>query len=188
MVVTGTAGIVAERSGCPVSRYTSDPFTVSISSSRLTSESTTATSAVNPQTATYAVLAADFSNGKTITVASGTFTITLVASGSQPTNGQFINIINYGSGVITIARNGQNLNGGTTSLSLPAASATAPIAARIISDGTNYFASLTGTGTVPYTQTITAQTSVSIAPLQRPRNRRHSRLLRQFQPGGGRPV
>lgn len=99
-----------------------------------------ALSAVKPETTTYQVLAADFSAYKTITVASGTFTITLVASGSQPANGQYINVINYGSGVVTIARSGQNINGGTTSLTLGAGSATAPTSATVISDGTNYFA------------------------------------------------
>jgi hypothetical protein len=98
-------------------------------------------SAINPQTATYQVLAGDFSNYKTITVASGTFSVTLVASGAQPANGQYINVLNYGSGVVTIARSGQNINGGTTSLTVPAASATAPTMATVWSDGTNYFAS-----------------------------------------------
>ena len=105
-------------------------------------------SAVNPQTATYQVLAADFSNYKTITVASGTFTITLVASGSQPAAGQYIRIVNYGSGVVTIARSGQNINGGTSSLTLGAGSATAPNSGTVISDGTNYFAAVEGTTNV----------------------------------------
>ncbi len=39
MVVGGTGGTVADRSGRPASRYTSAPSTVSFSSSRLTSES-----------------------------------------------------------------------------------------------------------------------------------------------------
>lgn len=96
-------------------------------------------SAVNPQTATYQVLAADFSNYKLISVASGTFTITLVASGTQPAAGQYITIQNYGSGTVTIARSGQNINGGTASLTLPAGSATAPASIQIWSDGSNYF-------------------------------------------------
>lgn len=99
-------------------------------------------SAINPQTATYQVLAADFSNYKTIAVASGTFTITLVASGSQPANGQYITIVNYGSGVVTVARSGQNINGATTSLSLPAGSSTNPTNTTVWSDGTNYFAAV----------------------------------------------
>jgi hypothetical protein len=111
-------------------------------------------SAVNAQTTTYQVLAADFSGYKTISVASGTFTVTLVASGSQPAAGQYINVVNYGTGVVTIARSGQNINGGTVSLTIPAApDAQHPFAAYIISDGTNYFASTeapatttTGTG------------------------------------------
>lgn len=99
---------------------------------------------VNAQTATYQALNADFAAFKTITVASGTFTLTLVANTTQPTAGQFIKVINYGSGVVTIARSGQNINGGTTSLTLPAASATAPTSIFVVSDGTNYFASTAG--------------------------------------------
>jgi hypothetical protein len=100
----------------------------------------------NAQTTTYTATTTDFANYKTITVASGTFTITLVASGSQPPAGQFIRVINYGSGVVTIARSGQNINGGTSSLTVPAGSATAPTGALVLSDATNYFAQLFGTG------------------------------------------
>jgi hypothetical protein len=96
---------------------------------------------IKPETATYQVLLADFTCFTTISVASGTFTITLVASTGQPVAGTWIKIINYGSGVVTVARSGQNINGGTTSLTIPAASATAPNEAFIESDGTNYFAS-----------------------------------------------
>ena len=102
----------------------------------------TATFATNAQTGTYQVLAADFANLKTITVASGTFNITLVASGTQPAAGQYIDIVNYGSGVVTVVRSGQNINGGTASLVLAASAAVTPSHTRIISDGTNYFADL----------------------------------------------
>ena len=102
--------------------------------------------AVNPQTTTYAATTADFANFKTISVASGTFTITLVASGSQPANGQFINILNYGTGVVTISPSGQNINGGGSSLTLPASSATSPASATVWSDGSNYFASTMNVG------------------------------------------
>jgi hypothetical protein len=101
-------------------------------------------SAVVPETGTYQVLAADFSGYKTITVSSGTFTITLVASTSQPAAGQYVRIINYGSGVVTVARSGQNINGGTASLTIPAGSATVPTDAFVESDGTNYVAKLNG--------------------------------------------
>lgn len=97
--------------------------------------------AVNPESATYQVLASDFSGCKTIFVNGGTFNITLVISTSQPANGQFINIINSGSGTLTIVRSGQNINGGTSSIVLGPGSATNPSAAFVISDGTNYFAS-----------------------------------------------
>jgi hypothetical protein len=100
---------------------------------------------LNPQTAAYPVTNADFQRNATILVASGTFTITLVASGAtQPSVNQSISVVNYGSGVVTIARNGQNINGQTTSLVLPAATALNPTSAEIVSDGTNYFASVTG--------------------------------------------
>lgn len=98
----------------------------------------------NAQTATYQVLAADFAGCKTIPVASGTFTITLVASGTQPASGQCIDIINYGTGVVTVARSGQNLNGGVASLTLAAGSATAPTGGHVVSDGTNYEMALWG--------------------------------------------
>lgn len=97
--------------------------------------------AVNPQTATYQVLAADFSASKVITVASGTFIITLVASGTQPTAGQYIDIVNYGTGVVTVARSGQNINGAAGNLTL----GTNLASTRVWSDGTNYFAGSTST-------------------------------------------
>lgn len=120
----------------------------------------------NAQTSTYQVLAGDFTQCKTVTVASGTFTVTLVASGSQPANGQCINILNYGSGVVTVARSGQNINGGTTSLTIPAASATAPTGSYIVSDGTNYFAEIFGAasgGGTPGTPTGSLQKNVASA-------------------------
>jgi autotransporter-associated beta strand protein len=94
--------------------------------------------ATNAQTATYQMVAADFSSFKTIPVASGTFTITVVASGAQPPDGQFAWVLNYGTGVVTIARSGQNLNGGTTSILIPPGTATSPSGALIRSDSTNY--------------------------------------------------
>lgn len=104
----------------------------------------------NAQTSTYQVLAADFDQCKTITVASGTFTVTLVASGSQPADGKCLQVINYGSGVVTVARSGQNINGAAANLTLAAGSASAPTGVRVFSDGTNYFAQPTvsaGSGT-----------------------------------------
>lgn len=119
----------------------SAPFLASNSSNQITLASPFAP---NAKTATYQVLAADFTGYKTINVASGTFNVTLVASGAQPATGQSIRVVNYGSGVVTIVRSGQNINGGTTSLTLPAASATAPTDAWIVSDGSNYFGTVGG--------------------------------------------
>jgi len=117
-----------------------------------------ATGALNPKTATYQVTASDFANLSVIPVASGTFTITLVASTAQPAAGQYITISNYGTGTVTVARSGQNINGATTSLSLPpATSGQKPISVQVWSDGTNYFAS--GIAGVP--ASLPATTSVN---------------------------
>lgn len=102
---------------------------------------------INAQTATYQVLAADFVDCKTIPVASGTFTITLVASTGQPASGQCINIVNYGTGVVTVARSGQNINGAAANLTLAAGSSSAPTGITVWSDGTNYEAQPVGGST-----------------------------------------
>jgi hypothetical protein len=111
---------------------------------------------INPQTTTYTATTTDFSNCKVISIASGTFTITLVANTSQPSNGQCIWVTNYGSGTVTIARNGQNINGAAANLTLASGSASAPTGAFIVSDGTNYFCqsfgASTGGTTVTYSQ------------------------------------
>jgi hypothetical protein len=131
----------------------------------------TATGAVtlfttNAQTSTYQVLAADFVGCKTIPVASGTFTITLVASGSQPPTGQCIMILNYGTGVVTLARSGQNINGAASNLTGTAGSATAPTGWYVVSDGTNYVAEVIGGsggggGATVHHQYFTAATGTS---------------------------
>lgn len=102
--------------------------------------------ATNAQTSTYQVLAADFTACKTIIVASGTFTITLVASGSQPASGACITVLNYGTGVVTLARSGQNINGAAANLTGTAGSATAPTGWRVYSNGTDYVAEVIGGG------------------------------------------
>lgn len=104
----------------------------------------------NPQTATYQVVSADFVNCKTIPVSSGSFTVTLVDTSIQPPNGECIYVFNYGTGNVTIARSGQLINGGSSSLVLLAGTSTSPSGAFIISDGTNYTASVIsgGAGTV----------------------------------------
>lgn len=100
----------------------------------------------NAQTTTYPVTSADFLACKTIPVSSSTFTITLVASGSQPASGQCVDIINYGTGVVTVARSGQNINGAAANLTLAAGSASAPNGLHVVSDGTNYIAQPWGAG------------------------------------------
>lgn len=99
---------------------------------------------VSAKTATYQVLAADFTACSVLSVASGTFNITLVDTATQPANGQCIWVINYGSGVVSILRSGQNINGATASITLAAASAAAPTGAFILSNGTDYIAQVFG--------------------------------------------
>lgn len=94
----------------------------------------------NAQTSTYQILAADFNLCKTLTVASGTFTATLVDTATQPADGRCVRLLNYGSGVVTLARSGQNINGAAADLTLAAGSASAPTGVLVTSDGTNYFA------------------------------------------------
>jgi len=125
--------------------------------------------AIVPQTTTYQVLAADFTCSKTISVASGTFTVTLVASGTQPVAGSWIRILNYGTGVVTVARSGQNINGAAANLTLTAGSASAPTGVIVSSDGTNYFGQTTGisaaAGATDMTQTTenSADNTVSVS-------------------------
>jgi hypothetical protein len=121
----------------------SDPFGVT---SSLVTMPDTSLFTTNAKTATYQVLAADFASCKVIPVSSGTFTITLVASGSQPPDGQCIYILNYGTGVLTLARSGQNINGAASNLTGTAGSATAPTGWFVHSDGTNYEAQVIGGG------------------------------------------
>lgn len=92
----------------------------------------------NARTSTYQLLAADFASCKSIPISSGTFTVTVVASGTQPSPGLCVMLMNYGTGVITIARSGQTLNGLAADITLPAGSAASPVGALIVSDGTNY--------------------------------------------------
>lgn len=163
---TSTSLVLTNNASAPTfyagSTITAGQFATAISAAGAVTGS--ALTAKNAQTNTYQVLAGDFTSYKTITVASGTFTITLVANTSQPANGTYIRVVNYGSGVVTIARSGQNINGGTTSLTLPAGSATAPTSATIMSDGTDYFASTSNpAGTVPVASGGTGGTSVQTA-------------------------
>jgi hypothetical protein len=110
----------------------------------------------NIQNSAYTTTASDFASCSTIPVASGTFTVTLVASSSQPPSGQCVFIVNYGSGVVTIAGNGQKLNGSSANLTLAAGSAAAPNGAFVVSDGTNYVVQLFGGGGGGGTGTVTS--------------------------------
>lgn len=173
--LTGTLGLSGLSSGTVTIKpqsaagtYEYDlPITVGNAGEVLTSQAGAGTAmtwtrywAINAQTTTYQALAADFAACKTISVASGTFTVTLVASGSQPVSGQCVRVINYGSGVVTLARSGQNINGAAANLTIAAGSASAPNGIEVYSDGTNYIAQpYSGTGGGSGTVTSIATTS-----------------------------
>jgi hypothetical protein len=92
----------------------------------------------NPQTTTYQATATDFATCKVITTASASFTITLLAT--APAAGQCLWVIDYGTGQVTIAPNGNNINGSASNQTLNAGvSAAIMTAAFIVSNGTNYF-------------------------------------------------
>jgi hypothetical protein len=92
--------------------------------------------AANARTTTYSATSADFASCKTIPVASGSFTITLLAS--APASGQCIRIVNYGSGTVTVSPNGLNINGSSSNQTLSTGSASAPTGLLVNSDGSNY--------------------------------------------------
>ena len=75
----------------------------------------------------------------TVWVPSGTFNINL-SSASLPSTayGCHVDIINYGSGILTIVPSGVNLNGTVANVNIPASSASAPSGAHLIFDGANF--------------------------------------------------
>lgn len=80
---------------------------------------------------TYQMLTADYNLPcHTVNVTGGTFTMTVIASTSQPPAGSCSFINNYGSGVVTIAASGQTVNGNGI--------ITAGGSAMLTSDGTNF--------------------------------------------------
>lgn len=119
----------------------------------------------NAQTATYQTIPSDWQFCKTIPVSSGTFTITVVASATQPKNGACLTVLNYGSGVVTVAPSGQNINGSASSQTIAAGSASSPKGLWIVSDGTNYEAQPLGaaaSGSVAFSA-ITSGTNTAAA-------------------------
>jgi hypothetical protein len=96
------------------------------------------------EAATYQVLATDFSNPAPacgiINATTNTFTITLVASGSQPASGQCIDIFNIGGGYITVAASGQTLTYGNVTSAFYALVLGAGQGVEVVSDGANYWA------------------------------------------------
>jgi hypothetical protein len=90
----------------------------------------------NPQTSTYNAVTGDMLGCKTITVSSGTFTINLLST--VPLSGQCLQVINYGAGTITVSPNGHNLNGSSSSATIPPGSASAATGGYFHSDGAAY--------------------------------------------------
>jgi len=90
----------------------------------------------NPQTSTYNAVTADLLGCKTITIASGTFTINLLST--VPLSGQCLQVINYGTGTLQVCPNGHNLNGSSSCATIPPGSASAATGGYFHSDNTNY--------------------------------------------------
>ena len=94
---------------------------------------------------TYQVLASDFASCKLFVYSASASTssnYTMVASTSQPANGQCIKIINANSSYpVTLSPSGQNINGSGTSVNIPPANGNKGTynEAEIVSDGTNYW-------------------------------------------------
>jgi hypothetical protein len=67
----------------------------------------------SPQTTTYTMTTADFTSPgcKILTTASASFTVTLPVSTSMPAVGTCAEILNYGTGYVTVLPNGQLVNG-----------------------------------------------------------------------------
>jgi hypothetical protein len=113
----------------------------------------------NPQTSTYNAVTADLLGCKTITIASGTFTIGLLAT--VPASGQCLQVINYGTGTITVSPNGHNLNGSSSSATIPPGSASAATGGYFHSDGTNYEGVWSGTNSGVTAVSIVSANGVS---------------------------
>ena len=88
---------------------------------------------VNAQTASYSVVAGDFSSCKLITMSS-TAATTVTLLGVAPAAGRCIQVQNINTGAVTIARNGLNIDGSAQNIILGAYNGTF-----VISDGSNYF-------------------------------------------------
>jgi hypothetical protein len=73
-----------------------------------------------------------------VPISANTFTITLPVSTSQPPTGKCVTFTNYGAGTVTLALNGQLLNGGSSNILLLPASAIGATWATLKSDGTNF--------------------------------------------------
>lgn len=103
--------------------------------------SNTSPSALVGISGNYQVLTTDFSSLTEFTVVSGSPVFTLVASTSQPLSGQFIKVVNYGSGTPTVVASGQTLycQGGSSGCSLPTG-----FGVTVSSDGANYIGETTG--------------------------------------------
>jgi hypothetical protein len=137
--IAGGTALVVTAGG---SGYTSAPTSSTAGNGTATCSGT----AVVATVIDYQTVASDFATCKTLTVPALTVTIVLVASGSQPATGQCVDIINYGTGVVTVARSGQNINGAAANLTIAAGSASAPLGLHVVSDGTNYVAQTWGGG------------------------------------------
>lgn len=91
----------------------------------------------------YAVTPTDFFSCNTVAIANGNWTVIMPSVAAQPQRNQCADIVNYGSGTVTIQRNGQLINNSVAALSG---------SYHIVSDGINFnayvYSASSATGTV----------------------------------------
>lgn len=96
------------------------------------------------KTADYSVTATDFNNFTTILVPSGSPVLTMPASGSQPVTGKYVLVIATGGATVTLRPNGQNINASASDMLIyGSSSSNSPASSMVVSDGTNFSATLT---------------------------------------------
>lgn len=115
-------------------------------------------SPVVPEISNYQITAADFSASAFFTTGTGSPTLTLPAI--LPPFGTHVSFMNYGAGTVTVARNGNTINGNASGLSIGGNANLHPASATIVSDGsTGYFT--TDVVTPPVGTTCSSGQSVS---------------------------
>lgn len=115
-------------------------------------------SPVVPEISNYQITAADFAASNFFVTGTGSPTLTLPAS--LPPFGTHVSFMNYGAGSVTVARNGNTINGNASGLSVNGNANLHPGSVTIVSDGsTGYFT--TDVVTPPVGTTCTSNQAIT---------------------------